>query len=116
MTFDVTTNRIPFGLLTLEEQATLQAWPHGIEYYRFYSCTRWTDCDPVWNTDLVYRGKPAPKVTSYWFNLYDGDTVGQIWNNQDEASDATKNALLYKNVITMRMDIRNGEVTVTKET
>ncbi len=31
MTFDPTTNRIPYGLLTPEEQATLKAWPHGWE-------------------------------------------------------------------------------------
>jgi hypothetical protein len=30
MTFDVTTNRIPYGLLTPEEQAILKAWPYGI--------------------------------------------------------------------------------------
>lgn len=117
MNFDPTTNRIPFGLLTPEEQATLKAWPHGFEVCS--GATSWMlHCSelPTWYKALVYRGKPAPKVTSYWFNLYDGDTVGQIWNNQDAALNATKNALLYKNVITMRMDICNGEVTVTKET
>jgi hypothetical protein len=111
MTFDPTTNRIPFGLLTPEEQATLKAWPHGVEYYRFCSSTRWTDCDPIWDTDLVYRGKPAPKVKSYWFNIHGGHYIGHIWNNQSDASCHTRS-----DSVIMRMDICNGEVTVTKET
>jgi hypothetical protein len=64
----------------------------------------------------VYRGKPAPKVKSYWFNIYDGESIGQIWNSQDEAARALRLALVQDNIITMRMDICNGEVTVTKET
>ena len=115
MNFDPTTNRIPFGLLTPEEQAALKAWPHGIEYY---SCVNyyWRDCDPVWDANLTYRGKPAPKVTSYWFNIYDGDRIGQIWTSQDAAATAKGSALVPNNIITMRMQICNGEVTVTKET
>lgn len=111
MTFDVTTNRIPFGLLTPEEQATLKAWPHGVEYYRFCSSTRWTDCDPIWDTDLVYRGKPAQKVTSYWFNIYEGGRIGHFWLSKGAAE-----TLALDNTIIMRMGICNGEVTVTKET
>jgi len=111
MTFDPTTNRIPFGLLTPEEQVTLKAWPHGVEYYRFCSSTRWTDCDPIWDTDLVYRGKPAQKVTSYWFNIHSGNTIGHVWNSQADATCHTRSDSTL-----MRMDICNGEVTVTKET
>lgn len=114
MNFDPTTNRIPYALLTPEEQATLKAWPHGVEYYRYVN-KAWTDCNPVWDTTLAYRGKPAPKVTSYWFNIYDGNRIGHIWNSQDEAVHATKLAL-SGNFITMRMQVCNGEVTVTKET
>ena len=110
MTFDPTTNRIPFGLLTPEEQATLQEWPHGIEYY---SCVNyyWRDCDPVWDANLTYRGKPAPKVTSYWFNLYEGGRIGHFW-----PSKGTAETLALDNTTIMRMQICNGEVTVTKET
>ena len=111
MNFDPTTNRIPFGLLTPEEQATLKAWPHGVEYYRFYSSARWTDCDPIWDTDLVYRGKSVPKVTSYWFNLYEGGRIGHFWPSKGAAE-----TLALDNTTIMRMDICNGEVTVTKET
>jgi hypothetical protein len=110
MSFDPTTNRIPYGLLTPEEQATLKAWPHGWEYYSLMNGA-WARCDPRWDEDVVYRGKPAPKVTSYWFNLYDGDRIGNIWTSQAAASYHAN----YEGSI-MRMQICNGEVTVTKET
>lgn len=66
MTFDPTTNRIQTMLLTPEERATLEAWPHGLEY--FY-CGRWNNTDSSgWASDTVYRGKPAPVMESVWFN------------------------------------------------
>jgi hypothetical protein len=113
MNFDPTTNRIPFGLLTPEEQATLKAWPHGFEVCS--GSTSWVPhCSelPTWWNALVYRGKPAPKVTSYWFNIYDGDEVGYLWRDQKEAASCSRKGC----GVTMRMDICNGEVTVTKET
>ena len=110
MTFDATTNRIPFGLLTPDEQGLLRAWPYGIEY-----CSRldyiWKGCDPLWDRDVVYRGKPAPKVTSYWFNIHRGNQIGHIWNSQADASYHAPT-----DGVVMRMQICNGEVTVTKET
>jgi hypothetical protein len=84
MTFDVATNRIPFGLLTPKEQAALQAWPHGVEYYRSQHGL-WVNCVPFWNDNIVYRGKPTPKVTSYGFNIYGEDSVGNTWTKQDAA-------------------------------
>lgn len=112
MNFDPTTNRIPYGLLTQEEQAALHAWPHGVEYHSFLG-NYWTDCFPLWNDDKVYRGKPAPKVTSYWFNIYDGDRIaGQFWSSQEAPTWLAKSNC----GATMRIDICNGEVTVTKET
>jgi hypothetical protein len=111
MTFDVTTNRIPFGLLTPEEQATLKAWPHGWEYCSVAN-DLWLDCEiPFWRKEFVYRGKPAPKVKSYWFNIHGGDYIGHVWNSQADASCHTRS-----DSVLMRMDICNGEVTVTKET
>jgi hypothetical protein len=111
MTFDVTTNRIPFGLLTPEEQATLQEWPHGIEATT--STRDWTTLEGelTWFDCVVYRGKPAQKVTSYWFNLYEGGRIGHFWTSKGAAE-----TLALDNTIIMRMDICNGEVTVTKET
>ena len=68
MTFDPTTNRIQTMHLTAEERATLEAWPHGWE---FFFISRWESReDPSWNKHTVYRGKPAPVVTSVWFNVY----------------------------------------------
>jgi hypothetical protein len=110
MTFDVTTNRIPYGLLTPEEQATLKACPYGWEYYSLMNGA-WARCDPRWDEDAVYRGKPAPKVKSYWFNIHSGNIIGHVWNSQSDASCHARSDSFI-----MRMDICNGEVTVTKET
>ena len=111
MTFDVTTNRIPFWLLTPEEQATLQEWPHGIEATA--STRDWTTLEGelTWFDCVVYRGKPAQKVTSYWFNLYEGGRIGHFWPSKGAAE-----TLALDNTTIMRMDICNDEVTVTKET
>jgi hypothetical protein len=67
--FDPTTNRVQWGLLTEQERNVLTEWQHGIEYYSFGT---WVSCGaaPMWYSDTVYRGKPAPKVTSGWFNVY----------------------------------------------
>jgi hypothetical protein len=109
MTFDPTTNRIPFGLLTPEEQDMLQAWPHGWQAYK--GCEWVSITSSNWNESVVYRGKPAPKVKSYWFNIHRGNQIGHIWNSQADASyHATTDGVV------MRMDICNGEATVTKET
>ena len=111
MSFDPTTNRIPFGLLTLEEQATLKAWPHGMEVHARGEL--WvTIHDKWWDIDTIYRGLPAPKVTCYWFNIYDGDTAGLLWEDQKVAASSGRN---NNSIALMRMDICNGEVTVTKE-
>jgi hypothetical protein len=119
MTFDVTTNRIPFGLLTPEEQATLKAWPHDWKFHNpAWEDDGWVSCGftPSWIKSFVYCGEPAPKVKCCWFNIYAGDNIGIIWTSQDAAASAAKLAPVPNNVITMRMQICNGEVTVTKET
>jgi hypothetical protein len=112
MNFDPTTNRITFGLLTPEEQAALKAWPHGWQFCDPIEPS-WIDVgfEPSWIKSYVYRGKPAPKVTCYWFNIYAGDKVGNIWANQGGASYHA-----HTDSVVMRMQICNGEVTVTKET
>lgn len=65
--FDPTTNRIPFGLLSEDEQTALIHWPHGI---KFWWNGVWCQSASCWESDTVYRGKPAPVVTSEWFNVY----------------------------------------------
>jgi len=69
MTWHPTTNLIQMGLLTEEQREALKAWPHGVECY--YGDGEWDGCsNPMWVEDYVYRGKPAPVVTSVWFNVY----------------------------------------------
>jgi len=75
MTWHPTTNLVQTDLLTEEQLAALKAWPHGHEYY----CGRgeWDDGKkPTWVDDSVYRGKPAPVVTSVWFNCYNHSMTG----------------------------------------
>ena len=63
MTFNPTENRIPFGLLTKEEQEALKAWPHGWEAY---IGPNWDPVlKPSWTHYIAYRGKPAPLVPDY---------------------------------------------------
>lgn len=120
MSFDPTTTRIPFWLLTEDEQTALIHWPHGWEFYdwrknewRDWRKSEWgaTEEPSWWPVNSVYRGKPAPKVTSYWFNICDGDRIGNIWTSQAAASYHA-----HTDSVVMRMQICNGEVTVTKET
>ena len=66
--FDPTKNRIPFVLLTSEEQAALKAWPHG---WKMFDGGSWADIpDPAWCLYMTYRGKPAPVVETYFCNVY----------------------------------------------
>jgi len=111
MNFDPTTNRIPYGLLTPEEQATLKAWPHGWEFF-YWEIKEWEPYDPAWFNSNVYRGKPAPKVKSYWFNIYEGDEVGNFWTDQKVAASCSRPSCS----VLMRVDIVNGVATLTKET
>jgi hypothetical protein len=66
--FDPTTNRVPFELLTDEEKKILMNWPHGVEFFNRDGV--WSDVIPSWLRRDVYRGKPAPVVTSEWVNIY----------------------------------------------
>lgn len=77
MTFDPTTNRVQWHLLTDEEKAALKAWPHGWEYY--FGGT-WADtAEPRWYEESIYRGEPAPVVEKRWSNVYrsSGDYVSR---------------------------------------
>jgi len=68
MTWHTTTNLIQTDLLTREQREALKAWPHGVEAY--LGDGEWIECNPAWKPKRVYRGKPAPVVTSVWFNVY----------------------------------------------
>jgi len=76
-TYDLTTNRIAFGLLPEDVQDALSAWPHGIEMF-IYGPNTWsrTDGKPPYELhsvgEFVYRARPAPKVTEYVLYWRDG--------------------------------------------
>ena len=76
MTFDPTTNRVPFGFLTPDEHESLRAWPHGWQYYdpdfEYWAHSKGDN----WVNSFVYRGNPAPVVTSAWFNVYPTNVYG----------------------------------------
>ena len=77
--FDPTENLTPFGLLAGGKRGVLKAWPHGWEFYSFRQ-GKWKPLDQAaWCDEIVYRGKPAPVVTSVWRNIYsDGSADRQI--------------------------------------
>lgn len=68
--FDPTTNRITFHLLSGDEQTALRNWPWGWEFYSFNGAEWMPKERAAWYENLVYRGKPAPVVTSVWLNVY----------------------------------------------
>ena len=61
-TYDLTTNRIAFGLLPEDVQDAMEAWPHGWEVYSYDKWKPWT---PSWDPPTTYRAIPTPKVTEY---------------------------------------------------
>jgi hypothetical protein len=71
-TYDLTTNRIPFGLLPKDVQEAMEAWLHGWEILNGFGLfENWPD--PAWNLTSTYRAIPAPKVTEhvlYWKARY----------------------------------------------
>jgi hypothetical protein len=87
MTFDVTTNRIPFGLLTPEEQATLKAWPHGWEILML-DHLRGEIVTPYWINRAIYRGKPPLVFVSKWVNLYSNNVGSTLFDSRKKADEA----------------------------
>jgi hypothetical protein len=43
MTIDLSDNKVPFGLLSKDEQEHLRNWPHGLIYYE--GGGSWWHCD-----------------------------------------------------------------------
>lgn len=107
--FDPTTNRVPYGLLTPEEQEALKAWPHEMEYYLLDG---WRPIiEPSWENGVVYRGKPAPVVTSKWFNVY---SYGPSRADNSTREDADKYTDV-KRIAVLRIDTCNGVSTAHLE-
>jgi hypothetical protein len=68
-TYDLTTNRVAFGLLPEDVQEAMKAWPHGWEMYDDYGL--WGNrVTPAWRRGGTYRAVPAPKAVVehvlYW--------------------------------------------------
>ena len=69
MTWTPETNRIPWGLLTEDEQAALQACEYGWERR---TQEGWKNSDtPHWCNYTIYRAKPAPKRLVMWLHYDD---------------------------------------------
>ena len=84
--FDPTTNRIPTGLLTLDEKSALMAWPHGWERVKSLPGA-FEHCDtPMWYENTVYRGKPAPVVKQLFAAVYPNDVGRGYESLQDVLS------------------------------
>ena len=100
-TYDLTANRIPFGLLPEDVQDAMKAWPHGWEI--FNGLKKWEHWpDPSWGSASTYRARPAPKVTEhvlYW-------SAGYIAGKTKTSSDTHR--------IILRDD-GNGNLTATVE-
>jgi len=62
-TYDLTQNRIAFGLLPDDVQEAMKAWPHGWEL--FYGCGKWKPWEPKWSAVGTYRAKPVPKAVEH---------------------------------------------------
>jgi hypothetical protein len=62
MSIDMTQNRVPYGLLTDEEKAALQAHAEAYGAFVFYSDDdkAWHPTRPVWVNDFIYRTVPLP--------------------------------------------------------
>jgi len=108
MTWHPTTNLIQTDLLTPEQQKALYEWPHGHEYY--YGDGVWDDGTPTWLEDIVYRGKPAPVVTSVWFNRHNDGMSGPYRTRQWADQCAT-----HGRIDVLRIDTCNGVSTAHLE-
>jgi hypothetical protein len=105
--FDPTTNRIPFGLLTPEEQKALMTWPHGWEYYVYYGQTE-PMSNPANYPKLASRGKPAPKKITYYCHVYKS-VISIAFNTREEC----KEGEMCGSLGILQIDIINNTPTFT---
>ena len=113
---DLSNNKIPFGMLTEEEQEHMRHWPHGVEMY--CADDAWDYCRPAaWVKSLTYRTKPAPKPVTRveWFNDYGDETEHAGWRSiwYSSREDADKKGQLVKNRLAVhRIGVIRREWTV----
>jgi hypothetical protein len=63
MTVDMTNNRVPYGLLTDEEKAALEAHEKAGGVVQHYQANTWFNCAPSWLHTIIYRTVPLPEKT-----------------------------------------------------
>ena len=88
---DLEENKIPFGLLSKEEQEHLNSWPHGLLILGSSIVGRpiWHHANPAskLSTTDVYRTIPAPKRETVWLAPTEfNDMSAEV--NQSDAHDA----------------------------
>ena len=110
MTFDPTTNRVPYGLLNPYERASLESWTHGWEFYRGWADEWVTAPLPAWAVQAVYRGKPAPVVKSKCFNVYPTSVHGSYSTREIADHNASQNRIAV-----LRIDTCEGVLTTHLE-
>jgi hypothetical protein len=104
-TYDLTTNRIAFGLLPEDVQRAMNDWPHGWEMYD--SSGQWDQWPtPLWSFPATYRAIPAPKVTEHVLYWRDGMGAWPYRKDSDTYRDTHR--------ITLRDDGK-GNLTATVE-
>jgi hypothetical protein len=79
-TYDLTQNRITFGLLPKDVQEAMKAWPHGWEMYDGYGA--WGNrIAPGWASHATYRAVPALKVVEHVLYCREGGHALRLWPN-----------------------------------
>lgn len=109
MTFDPTKNRVPYGLLSEDEQTALIHWPHGWQAYK--GCDWVSIASSNWGESVVYRGKPAPVVTSLWFNVYPSGPMPRMYSKRETADECAN----VDRIAVLRIDTCNRVSTVHLE-
>lgn len=112
--FYPTTNRAQFGLLSEDEQTALKNWPHGWEFYSFHH-DNWKNLDnAAWSKTVVYRGKPAPVVTSVWSNVHPKHVTPYTYGSR-AAADRVSSSPDCTRIAVLRIDTCNGVSTAELE-
>lgn len=112
MTFEPTTNRIPFMMLTEVEREELKAWPHGWENFHSVNKEWENNPDPQWFPTTVYRGKPKPPVvTSKWINVYSTCRGFTSYASRESADNLAER----HRIAVLRIDTCNGVSTAHLE-
>lgn len=112
MTFDPTTNRIPWGLLTEEEREVLEGWPWGWEGSP-PNVPHWLDIgSPKFMPEVVYRGKPDPERVETWVDA--GPIYANTWNDKQSAINYAQDDSLALFRLTYNEDGSDPQVEVVK--